>query len=76
MSKRYKDYESLETIGLNIRLARLTAGISQKEFALKIATTASYLGSVERGKRNVCVLTLIRIGKALEIPIGDLFEGI
>lgn len=74
MSKRINLY--LQTLGMNIRTIRFEKGLSQESFAEIVDLDRSYMGSVERGERNVATLNLIKIATALEVTIGDLFDGI
>ena len=47
---------------------------SQEKLAELANTKFSYIGAVERGEKNMSILTLERIANALGVPIGDLFE--
>lgn len=35
----------------------------------------NYMDSIERGERNIAVLNLIRIAKALKVEVGELFPA-
>jgi len=62
-------------IGRNIRRLRLARGWSQEEFAARSGVHRTYVGSVERGERNVTVDTLERLAAALAVEIGSLIEA-
>ena len=47
----------LEKIGEKIRSIRQSQNLSQESLALKIDIDRSYLGSVERGERNISVVS-------------------
>ena len=49
-----------------VRRARKTAGLSQEALALEAGLDRTYISQVERGKRNVTIVVLARIAKALE----------
>ncbi|MBZ9758168.1 helix-turn-helix domain-containing protein [Mesorhizobium sp. ESP6-5] len=61
-------------IGWNLRKFRLARGLSQERLALEAGIDRAYLGRIERGSENVTVSTLELVAKALEIPVGMLFE--
>ena len=63
----------LTELGRNIRQARLRQGYSQDDFAGRCGLHRTYIGSVERGERNVSVLNLWKIANALDVSIGELF---
>lgn len=42
-------------------------------FANDAGLARSYYGGVERGERNVSAINLIRIAKALDVEVGELF---
>ena len=68
-----KKHPSLIILGLRIRELRKAKGFSQEGFAAEIGLDRTYMGSVERGERNIATLNLIRIAKSLNIEIGQLF---
>lgn len=51
----------------NIRRMRLKRGWSQEELADRCGLHRTYIGSVERGERNITLATLERIAKALDV---------
>ena len=55
------------TLGLNIRMQRQAIGLSQEELADKALLHRSYVGAVERGERNMGIVNLVRIARALEV---------
>ena len=36
----------------------------------------TYIGGVERGERNISVVNMVRLAKALNVDVGGLLEGI
>jgi len=70
------DKSELRSFGANVRMWRERAGISQEELAHAAGLHRTYVGGVERGERNVGVLNLLRISRALSVPIGHFFEGV
>jgi ribosome-binding protein aMBF1 (putative translation factor) len=55
-------------IGQNIRALRLSQGYKIGEFALKAKLKPTYVGSVERGERNITVENLQKIANTLGVP--------
>lgn len=68
-------HPNLIKLGAQIRVLRKAAGFSQESFALSIGMARAYFGGVERGERNIAALNLIKIAKALEVEVGELFPG-
>ena len=64
---------TLRKVGLNIRRHRESMGWSQEEFAFQTDLHRNYVGGVERGERNISTLNLIKVAKALGVPVGDFF---
>lgn len=56
----------------NIRLFRIQNELSQEELADLCDLHRTYIGSVERGERNVTLATLELLSKALNTSIPDL----
>lgn len=61
-------------VGNRIKKIRETKGISQKDLAYEADLDRSYIASIEVGKRNVAIINLEKIAKALKIPIYELFN--
>ncbi len=60
----------------NIKDFRKRMGLSQESLAEKCNLHRTYIGSVERGERNVTLSTLEVIAKTLEVSVVDLLtEG-
>ncbi|MCI5158189.1 MAG: XRE family transcriptional regulator [Candidatus Electrothrix sp. AUS1_2] len=65
-----------QIIGSNIRTYRKEKGFSQEELAEKAALHRTYIGSVERGERNISVENIVSIARALNKLPKELLEGI
>lgn len=61
--------------GARIRQLRRSAGISQEELATLAELDRSYIGGVERGERNVSLLNIHKIARALKLKPDLLFKG-
>jgi transcriptional regulator with XRE-family HTH domain len=66
----------LVALGQRIREVRESRGISQEDFALEAGLARSYYSGIERGRRNVAALNLMRIAAALNCEVGDLFPRV
>jgi len=60
-------------IGDKIKLLRMQKDYTQEELAFKVGVDRSYMGFVERGEKNPTLSTLMKIAKALKIPLKELF---
>jgi transcriptional regulator with XRE-family HTH domain len=67
---------SKQILGDNIRLARQLKGLSQEELAELACLHRTYIGSVERGERNVSLENIVSISRALQLHPTNLLEGI
>jgi len=52
-------------VGKNVRRFRQHAQMTQEQLAFAAEIDLTYVGGIERGKRNPSVLVLVRIAKAL-----------
>jgi transcriptional regulator with XRE-family HTH domain len=66
----------LGQFGQNIRQARKRLGLSQEQLADRCGLHRTYVGDVERGARNLGLLNVIRIARAIGTLPGKLLEGI
>ena len=56
-----------------MRQQRLTQGLSQEALADLAGLHRTYIGSVERGERNISLDNLERIAHALKMSLSELF---
>lgn len=68
------DAKILKSIGAKIREIRLLKNMTQKELAFTLDIEISQITRIETGKINTSILNLIKISKALEIDIKELFN--
>jgi transcriptional regulator with XRE-family HTH domain len=61
-------------LAANIREYRSTHALSQEALADKCNLHRTYIGSVERGERNVTLSTLEVIAQALGVTVSDLLN--
>ncbi len=63
----------LRQLGARVRQLREEAGLSQEALADQAGLDRSYMSGIERGIRNVSILNLVKIAKALNRPLPTLF---
>lgn len=64
----------LQRFGIRVRLERERAGITQESLADLAGLHRTYLGGVERGERNIGLLNMVRLAKALNLTPAILLE--
>jgi transcriptional regulator with XRE-family HTH domain len=57
----------------NMRRSRLAQGLSQEHLAELAGLHRTYIGSVERGERNISIDNIEAIANALTMSVRDLF---
>lgn len=63
----------LRAFGLAVRARREALGISQEDLADRAGLHRTYLGSVERGERNLAIKNIYAISRALGTTPSKLF---
>ena len=63
-------------LGEKIRALRLAQGYSQESFADACKLHRTYMGSLERGERNLTLRTLLTVARALGLTVAELLNGI
>ncbi len=66
--------QSLLNFGKVVRLRRQALGISQEELADRANLHRTYVSDVERGIRNVSLLNIHELAKALALKPSELFR--
>ncbi len=68
--------ELLAAFGAAVRRLRRERGWSQEEFADRVGVHRTYMGSVERGERNLSLLNIGRIADALQVTLTALMAEV
>ncbi len=61
-------------IGNRIKELRKELGLSQEKLANNCELDRTYVASVENGKRNISIINLEKIVKALNVSLKDFFD--
>jgi len=64
----------LVKFGNTIREARLTLRLSQEELADRAGVHRTYIGMIERAEKNITLLNVVKIAKALNLTFVELFK--
>lgn len=64
----------LSTIAINIKKERQKQRLSQEELAEKANLHPNYIGLIERQQRNISILALEKIAKALNVSITEILK--
>jgi len=62
-----------EKVGKRVRELRNKLGISQEELADMVELDRTYITSVECGKRNISIVNIDKLAKALNVTLADFF---
>lgn len=65
-----------QNVGNRIRELRNEAGLSQEKLALSAELDRTYIASVENGKRNISIVNLEKIIKALDCTFAVFFKDL
>lgn len=66
----------LEKFGAAIRSRREKLQISQEELASIANVHRTYVGGIERGERNVSLVNILKLCRALSIQPSELFKAL
>jgi transcriptional regulator with XRE-family HTH domain len=66
--------KDLKLLGNRIKHLRKNAGFTQEQMAEKAFMHPKYIGQLERGEINTTVETILRLSRALGIPIREFFN--
>ena len=59
-------------VGKNVRKIRQERGMTQEKLAFEAEIDLTYVGGIERGKRNPSLLVMARIAESLSVPLTNL----
>jgi DNA-binding XRE family transcriptional regulator len=62
------------TFGKHVRKLRIERGLSQEKLAELADLHRNYVGGVERGERNIALLNIVRLARALHVRTSRLLD--
>ena len=66
------NFSARERFANNLRAARKAKGLTQETLGERAALHPTYIGSVERGERNISIDNMERLAIALGLDVVDL----
>ena len=63
-----------KVLGKNVHRLRLQRGMTQEALAFEAEIDLTYMGGIERGRRNPSLLVMARIAKALSVSLPKLLS--
>jgi transcriptional regulator with XRE-family HTH domain len=60
--------------GKRVRELRLEKGLSQEQFSYNANLHRTYIGMIERAEKNISLVNIEKIAKALNINLKTLFD--
>ncbi|HET6402641.1 MAG TPA: helix-turn-helix transcriptional regulator [Candidatus Kapabacteria bacterium] len=72
-SKEEKNF--LRRVGEAVREVREKKGLSQEELGFESGVHRTYVGAIERGERNLSLLSLRKITNALKVSVPSVLMG-
>lgn len=66
----------LISFGEKVRLLRKERNLSQEELSFKANLHRTYIGMIERAEKNITLVNIEKIAKALNVELKELFDDI
>jgi len=66
--------EYLKKFGENLKKVREAKGISQRSLASSCNVDSSHISKIERGEKNITILTIIELANGLEVKPKKLWD--
>ena len=68
--------DARKQLGSTVRACRIELGLSQESLADACGLHRTYIGSIERGERNVSLDNIVKIARALKSEPSELLREI
>ncbi|CAD0002325.1 helix-turn-helix domain-containing protein [Flavobacterium chungangense] len=66
--------EILAKFGRRVREIRKERNLSQEELSFKADLHRTYIGMIERAEKNITLINIDKIAKALNVDLKELFD--
>ncbi len=66
----------LIAFGERVRVLRKEKGLSQEELSFKAYLHRTYIGMIERAEKNITLINIEKIAKALKVKISEITKDI
>lgn len=76
MGKRRLTLDVKERFGFAVRIRREGLGLTQEDLAHAAGIHRTYLSDVERGHRNVSLVNIEVLARALNVSMSELFQAV
>jgi transcriptional regulator with XRE-family HTH domain len=60
--------------GEKVRVIRKKQGLSQEQLAHNANLHRTYIGMIERAEKNITLINIEKIAKALDVPVHELLK--
>jgi len=67
--------ELAKRVGMRIKIARIKAGMKQKDLAEKVGLHRMSISAIESGRRGTSMAQLVEFAKVLGVPVSYFFTG-
>jgi transcriptional regulator with XRE-family HTH domain len=74
LNSAYMPRKILIKFGQKVRTERQKRGLSQEDLAEKAGVHRTYIGMIERGEKNITLLNIEKLAKALGIALDKLMS--
>lgn len=68
--------DAAQTLGERIKQRRTRLGLSQEALAARAGLHWTFVGQVERGRRNISLHNLLKLAAALDLDPAKLVQGL
>jgi transcriptional regulator with XRE-family HTH domain len=66
----------IKRLGIVLRAKRESLGISQEEFSFEVGLHRTYIGSIERGEKNITINSLLKIANRMGLKLSQIFKEV
>ncbi len=68
--------DNKEMLGVRVKEIRNKKGVTQERLSEMVGINPKYLSSIERGKENPTLNTVLKLAETLGVSLDELFTGI